>query len=51
LTSETKKYFTESFYREPRGFIMGWFLVAEKERVKIEKKYNKFGGLCSYRQV
>jgi len=23
---------------------MGWFLVAEKERVKIEKKYNKFGG-------
>ncbi len=37
MTSETKKYFTESFYREPRGFIVGWFLVAAEERVKIGK--------------
>jgi hypothetical protein len=47
LTSETKKFFRESFNRKPRINMVGWGLNELQEN---GKKCNNFGGLTCYQQ-
>jgi len=52
LKTGTPINISKSFFGKPPGFIDGFGIFQEfRGTGKIGKKYNKFGGLTSYRQV